>query len=121
MVFGYRRDSQGSAEPGTTTRTESLGNRIIEGVSATGSRTVTTIAAGAVGNELPIDVVDERWYSTELEVQVYTRHVDPRYGETTYRLVNIVRAEPDAQLFEIPGDYRLDEPTARREILRIEK
>lgn len=38
---------------------------------------------------------------------VATRHVDPRSGETSYRLVNLKRGEPDAALFKLPGDYEL--------------
>lgn len=41
-------------------RQESLGTRIIEGVQAEGVRSTTTIPAGAIGNERPIEIVDER-------------------------------------------------------------
>ena len=58
---------------------------------------------------MPINIVDERWYSPELQVVVMTRHSDPRYGETTYRLTNISRAEPAAALFQVPSDYTLKE------------
>src|SRR5215207_6786029 len=70
-------------------KTETLEARAFDGVSAEGSRTTTTIPAGEIGNEQPIQIVDERWYSPELQVIVMTRHSDPRYGETTYRLTNI--------------------------------
>jgi hypothetical protein len=68
-----------------------------------------TIQAGAIGNHLPIVIVSERWYSPELQVVVLTRRSDPRLGETVYRLVNILRAEPPADLFEVPTDYRIEE------------
>jgi len=90
-------------------RTERLGARDIEGVRAEGSRTTMTIRAGAIGNHLPIVIVSERWYSPELQVVVLTRRSDPRFGETVYRLVNIVRAEPAPDLFEVPTDYRIEE------------
>src|SRR5262249_46230684 len=92
-------------------RTEELGEREIEGVRAEGRRTTMTIGAGAIGNQLPIAVVSERWYSPELQVVVLTRRSDPRFGETVYRLVNILRAEPSADLFEVPADYRIEEHT----------
>ena len=88
------------------TRTEDLGTRDFEGVSATGTRRVTTIPAGAIGNERPIETVYERWYSKELEMVVYSRRSDPRVGEQTYRLTNINRSEPDPSLFTIPPGYR---------------
>ncbi|HZI19694.1 MAG TPA: energy transducer TonB [Pyrinomonadaceae bacterium] len=85
--------------------TESLGKQVIEGVEAEGTRTVRTIPAGQIGNEQPIQIVHERWYSPELQVVVMTRSSDPRSGETTYRLTNISRAEPAATLFQVPSDY----------------
>jgi hypothetical protein len=89
---------------GTTAR-EDLGEKVIDGVTAKGTRTTTVIAAGAQGNEQPITIVSEQWFSPDLQLLVMTRHNDPRTGETTYRLTNIVRAEPDRSLFEVPADY----------------
>ena len=94
---------------------EELGAQIVEGVMATGSRATTTIAAGAIGNVQPIHVVSEQWFSDDLKVLVMTRHSDPRSGDTTYRLTNIVLAEPSKTLFEVPADYTLKEATIRRE------
>jgi TonB family protein len=92
--------------------TESLGKQIVEGVEAEGTRTVRTIPAGQIGNDQPIQIVHERWYSPELQVVVMTRNSDPRTGETTYRLTNISRAEPAAALFQVPSDYTVkDAPT----------
>jgi hypothetical protein len=68
-----------------------------------------TVPAGAVGNQLPIEVVSERWYSPELQVIVETRRSDPRFGDTVYRLTNIVRAEPPSELFEVPPQFRIEE------------
>ena len=72
-----------------------------------GTRRTVTIAAGTIGNDLPINIVTEEWYSPELQVLVLTRQNDPRSGETTYRLVNLNRSEPDRTLFEAPADYTL--------------
>ncbi|HEY6403568.1 MAG TPA: hypothetical protein VI479_19250, partial [Blastocatellia bacterium] len=54
---------------------------------------------------LPITIVNEQWYSPELQVYVLTRQSDPRTGETLYRLTNINRGEPRRELFEVPSDY----------------
>lgn len=97
----------------TDARTESIGSREIEGVRADGTRTTMTIPAEAIGNQLPIEIVSERWYSPELQVVVLTRRSDPRFGETVYRLTNIVRAEPAADLFVVPSDYRVEEPAMK--------
>jgi hypothetical protein len=101
-------------------QTESLGTRVIEGVEATGTRSTVTIPAGEVGNERPLGVVTERWYSADLQAVVLSRHSDPRLGETTFRLEHINRAEPDRALFEVPADYTVKEggPGPRIEIQR---
>lgn len=87
-------------------KTEALGRQTMEGVGADGSRVTQTIPAGAMGNELPIQVVTERWYSPDLHMDVLMRRNDPRYGETVTRLINISRAEPSHTLFEPPADYK---------------
>jgi hypothetical protein len=95
-------------EPQTVT----LDPQTIEGVRVEGTRTTVTIAAGAIGNELPIEIVNERWYSPELKTVVLSRRSDPRLGETVVRLTNLARGEPAADLFEIPAGYRVEEPKA---------
>jgi len=74
-------------------------------VNAEGTRTARTIPAGEMGNEKPITIVSERWYSTDLQMDVRSTHSDPRFGDTTYTLTNIQRSEPDASLFVVPSDY----------------
>jgi hypothetical protein len=88
---------------------ESLGTQTIEGVAAEGTRITFTIAAGKIGNERPIVTVNERWYSQELQTLVMSKNSDPRTGETTYRLTNIDRSEPDPSLFQVPADYTVKE------------
>ena len=102
-------------------KTESLGKQSIEGVEAEGTRSTITIAAGEIGNELPINIVSETWYSPELQMVVMTRHSDPRFGETTYKLTNINRSEPARSLFEVPSDYTIDEPVPGEMKFKIER
>ena len=101
--------------PGGNANKEDLGTQVVEGVAATGTRITTTIPAGAIGNEQPILIVSEQWFSPELKVLVMTKHNDPRTGETTYRLTNIVQTEPARSLFEVPADYTLKESVIRRQ------
>lgn len=86
---------------------QDLGVRIIEGVRAQGTRTTTTIAAGAIGNLQPINIVSERWFSPELQMAVLVTRRDPRNGDTTYRLTNILRGEQPDALFTIPSSYEV--------------
>jgi hypothetical protein len=83
----------------------SIGERRIEGLKVTGSRLEFTINAGEVGNEQPITVRTDQWFSPDLGVVVSSTHNDPMIGQTTYRLEQINRTEPDASLFTVPADY----------------
>ena len=90
-------------------KTESLGKQVIEGVEAEGVRSVITIPEGRIGNDRPIEITSERWDSSDLQTVVLSKHNDPRFGETVYRLTNINRAEPAQTLFEVPADYKIEE------------
>ena len=113
------------ALPATATdvKQETLPKQMIEGVMAEGTRSTITIPAGEMGNELPILVVSERWYSPELKMVLMTKNSDPRMGETVYRLTRLQRAEPAGSLFEVPADYTVkeDAPGQRMMIHTIEK
>lgn len=112
-AFAYSVGGQNSSYE---TRTEALGTRDFEGVSAEGTRRVTTIPAGAIGNERPIEITYERWFSKDLGVVVFSKNSDPRFGDQTYKLTNIVRSEPDPSLFSVPTEYRKigESPTVYR-------
>lgn len=86
--------------------TTSLGTRDFDGVKAEGKSTVWTIPAGEIGNRNPINITSESWYSPDLKVTVQSRYSDPRTGETVYRLANIRRVEPAADLFKVPEEYK---------------
>jgi len=87
--------------------TESLGSQTIEGVVANGVRTTRTIPAGQIGNDRPISIVTEVWTSPDLKTIVSSKRNDPRMGEQTFRLTNIVHAEPDPSLFSVPADFMI--------------
>ena len=84
----------------------------------TGRAATSTIEAGAIGNDRPIQIVSERWYSPDLQVDVMTRHSDPRMGEEITRLANINRAEPDPGLFQVPAGYQLVEGKQKSVIVK---
>ncbi len=86
---------------------EDLGQRVMEGVTAEGTRTTETIEAGSIGNDRPIQVVNERWMSADLKTPVMTKHTDPRTGEETFRLTNVQRGEPGYDLFMLPPGYQI--------------
>jgi hypothetical protein len=88
-----------------TLKKDDLGTQTINGVQAQGTRYTRTIAAGQIGNDKPISVVDERWYSADLQIVVKSTRTDPRMGTTSYTVTNIQRTEPAASLFTVPSDY----------------
>jgi hypothetical protein len=90
-------------------KSESLGPQIIEGVSAEGTRMTSTIEAGAIGNDRPIQSVSESWYSAELQTLIMSLHTDPRTGEEKFQLTNISRVDQPAYLFQIPAGYQAAE------------
>jgi hypothetical protein len=103
------RDGESSKSQRTT---ESLGSQVMAGVNAEGTRTTETIPAGAIGNQKPIVIVSERWYSPDLQETIYSKRTDPRFGTTIYQLTNISRQEPDASLFQVPADYTIKDGRA---------
>jgi hypothetical protein len=102
--------SRGVASAPTTP----LEHKTLEGVAVEGRKSTIVIPAGQIGNEQPLTIVSEEWRSPELNVLVMTRHADPRMGESTYRLQNIIRAEPDRSLFMVPPDYTVKDTGIKR-------
>jgi hypothetical protein len=101
------------AAPGSVTlkheagKSESLGRQSMEGLTVEGTRETFTIEAGSIGNDRPIQVLTERWYSPDLQVVVSSRHTDPRSGEDTLRLTNVRRGEPGADRFQPSAAYKV--------------
>lgn len=110
-----RRRIEGNPEENKNVVVEDLGTQTIEGVSAKGTRKTVTIPAGQVGNDLPINIVSESWYSADLKMTVMSKRNDPRVGETEFKLTNIQRGEPDASLFQPPPGVELREPLRIKE------
>jgi hypothetical protein len=84
---------------------EKLGRQDIEGVPLEGTRRTTTWPVGSRGNDRAITAVSETWRSPELRVVVLSKDNDPIGGDSTRKLININRGEPDPSLFQPPADY----------------
>ena len=93
---------------------ESLGTQTINGVAAEGTRYTRTIPAGRIGNDKPLTIVREEWYSPDLQMIVQSRRMDPFVGETTYNVTNIQRTAPNPSLFTVPSDYTVKDAPAHR-------
>ena len=89
---------------------EKLEPQIIEGERAEGTRNTTTYPEGSrMGNDRPISSVYESWRSAELGVPLLIKSLDPRTGDYTEKLTNIIRSEPDPSMFQPPPDYTIVE------------
>jgi len=100
-----------------TLKKEDLGTQTINGVTAQGTRYTRIIPAGQIGNANPITVVNEQWYSPDLQAVVKIVRNDPRFGQSTFTLTNIQRSEPAASLFTVPSDYTV-KPANLRSLAR---
>ena len=93
------------------TRTEQLGTKTIAGIGADGFRTTRTIPAGAQGNDLPMEIVNETWRSKDLGLTLMRINDDPRRGRTTAEYIELQQGEPDPALFNPPAGYTIEEQT----------
>jgi hypothetical protein len=91
------------------TRTEDLGIRDFNGVSASGTRTTRTIPAGEEGNDQPLVVINETWRSKDLGLVVMSIRDDPRTGRNVSEYEELNRGEPDPGLFAPPAGYAVQE------------
>ena len=95
----------GSNEPGWSAPV-SLGEKSIEGIHAVGTQRTYTIAVGAMGNEKAVTATVEQWASPDLGV-ILSKTVNFSTGaEVHYQLLQISQAEPNADLFAVPADYK---------------
>jgi hypothetical protein len=101
--------SQKNDESEKQVTTTSLGTQTINGISAQGTKYTRTIPAGEIGNQNPIVIVTERWYSPDLQTVIMTKRTDPRMGETVFQMTNIQRVEPAATLFQVPAGYTVEQ------------
>ena len=93
--------------PGLTVTQEALGQKTIEDVDVTGSREITTLPAGQIGNDKPQPIVKEFWYSPRLGINLVTNRFDPRSGIENFVVDHVSLAEPDPKMFEPPADYQV--------------
>jgi hypothetical protein len=84
---------------------EDLGKSNISGVEVVGTRETRTIAAGVIGNDRPISVTKEFWYSPQLGLNMQVKRSDPRIGTQTFTVTEVGLAEPDPKYFQLPTGY----------------
>ena len=83
----YTGPKTASAQPGgtqedsfgTLTRHD-LGKNIVSGLDAVGTRETRTLQPSAIGNDRPISIIKEFWYSPQLGINLSVKRMDPRHG-----------------------------------------
>ena len=111
----FARHLYGANDPGWS-KPVSLGEKSFDGVRATGQRQQYPVPAGAIGNEKPITLTVEQWFSPELSLVIAKSGTSTLGGEFSNQIENIVRGEPNPSLFQIPSDYtRVDVPRPQRQ------
>lgn len=94
-----------NAGENSNVQTVSLGTKTIDGLTVQGTRRIRTIPVGQIGNDKPIVITRDEWYSPDLQMVVSSTRSDPRFGTATFQLMNINRSEPPQSLFIVPQDY----------------
>jgi hypothetical protein len=93
---------------GTVSVTESLGEQIMFGVTAIGTKTTMTHPAGSrMGNDRPVTTTSELWWSPQLREMVMSINTSPEGNVSTMSMSDLSTAEPDAALFQIPASYKV--------------
>jgi hypothetical protein len=92
----------------TLTR-ENLGKDNISGLDVTGTRETTTISIGVIGNDRPVSVTKEFWYSSQLGINIVVKRADPRSGTQTFTVRDISLAEPEPANFAVPSGFRIND------------
>jgi len=93
-------------------RTESLGDRSMEGMHVDGSLRELTIPIRAELYTRAVAVSIETWVSRELSVPVWSRSETSSGEISTTTLRDVDRSEPNSHLFELPSNYKLASPGA---------
>ena len=91
----------------SVTTTQDLGKKTIAGLVATGTRTTTTVPAGAIGNTRDIVITHDVWISTDLQITISESDDSPISGTRTAEMTTITRTSPSAEIFQLPAGYTI--------------
>jgi hypothetical protein len=94
----------------TIVTNQDLGKKTIAGLTATGTRTLTIILQGAIGNNHDIVITHDAWVSTDLQITLSEKDDSPVSGTRTSEITTIARTAPPSALFQLPSDYTIKTP-----------
>ena len=99
-------NSSAAKQPGSPGR-EDLGKQFVSGLETSGTRETAVIEPGTIGNDSPITVSREYWYSPQLGVNLISKLQDPRIGTQDFEVQDITIGEPDKKLFAVPSGSQI--------------
>jgi hypothetical protein len=105
-----RDDVSVISAPKSKFTSESLGTQSIQGIEARGRRYMTTIPAGAMGNDAPLVSTKDVWTALTVGLNglvLLDVRNDPRQGKTTRELTNLSQGDPDPTTFQPPEGYEI--------------
>jgi hypothetical protein len=88
---------------------EDLGTTNIAGIDTVGTRETTILNAGTVGNDLPLTLIGEYWHSEQLGINLRSIRTSPTFGKQVFTVTELTPGDPDAQLFELPAGYKVND------------
>ncbi len=88
---------------------EELGTRNILGVETSGYRETTVTNVGVLGNDQPLNSMSEYWHSQQLGINLLSIRSSPYFGKQTFTITELSVGEPDAQKFELPAGYTIND------------
>jgi len=88
---------------------EDLGTRNILGFDTTGVRETTITNVGVMGNDQPLTSLTEYWHSAALALNLLSTRSSPFFGKQTFAITELQAGEPDAQKFELPAGYKVND------------
>jgi hypothetical protein len=94
---------------------ENLGKQVIAGLETEGTRASTTLNPGVVGNDRPMTITREFWYSPQLGFNLLSKRNDPRIGTQTFTIIELSLSEPEPQIFDPPDGFKIEDHRTKSE------
>lgn len=88
-------------------RRESIGSKTFDGLAVDGTRETLTFAPETFGNDKPVVVTKDYWYSPRLQVNLLVTRNDPRNGTQRLEVTELKLGEPGTEWFTVPDGYRV--------------
>lgn len=86
---------------------ENLGNSTADGLEVIETQETRTFSAGTFGNDRPVAVTKQYWYSPQLQINVAVNRHDPRTEDQKLNLTELNTSEPDPAWFTPREGFRI--------------